>query len=168
MRIAIFGNAGSGKSTLSRKLAAQFDLPLVEVDTLLWRPGWQMVPEAEYEIAHAAAMDEDAWVMDGMGYSASLNARMQRATHVILCDFPIWQNYWLLAERQSKMAQGDFDGAPAGVAERPETRALFEFTWRIHETLMPMLRTQVAALGPETNVSVIQDFDALTRFELSV
>ncbi len=168
MRIAIFGNAGSGKSTLSRKLAAQFDLPLVEVDQLLWRPGWQMVPEAEYEVAHAAAMAEEAWVMDGMGYSASLNARMKRATHVILCDFPIWQNYWLLAERQSTMAQGNFDGAPAGVAERPDTRVLFEFTWRIHEKLMPMVRAQVAELGPQTRVSVIPDFDALTQFELSV
>ena len=66
------------------------------------------------------------------------------------------------------MAAGKFEGAPASVAERPVTRVLFEFTWRIHETLMPMVRAQVAELGPQTHVNVISDFDALTQFELNV
>ena len=38
-RVAIFGNAGGGKSTLARGLAAITGLPLHMVDLLEFRPG---------------------------------------------------------------------------------------------------------------------------------
>jgi adenylate kinase family enzyme len=41
-RIAVIGNSGGGKSTVARHLAVSRGLPLVEVDALLWRPGWQL------------------------------------------------------------------------------------------------------------------------------
>ncbi|MEA2913074.1 MAG: hypothetical protein QOJ15_5155 [Bradyrhizobium sp.] len=47
-RIVVIGNAAGGKSTLARRLAHGRDLPLVEVDRLLWQPGWQLTPEPDY------------------------------------------------------------------------------------------------------------------------
>jgi len=38
-RIAIIGNAGGGKSTISRKLRDSLRLPLHPIDQLQWRPG---------------------------------------------------------------------------------------------------------------------------------
>jgi adenylate kinase family enzyme len=58
-RIAIIGNAGGGKSTLARRLAASHDLPLTEVDKLLWQPGWKITPEEEYDALHQPLIDSD-------------------------------------------------------------------------------------------------------------
>lgn len=41
MKIAIIGNAGSGKSTLSAKLRALLAIPLYHLDQYFWKPGWQ-------------------------------------------------------------------------------------------------------------------------------
>ena len=52
-RVAVIGNSGGGKSTLSRQLAARFDLPCTDLDCLLWLPGWQLASEEVYQAEHA-------------------------------------------------------------------------------------------------------------------
>jgi adenylate kinase family enzyme len=39
MRVVIFGNSGSGKSTMARALSDQHGLPMLELDTVVWEPG---------------------------------------------------------------------------------------------------------------------------------
>ena len=53
-RVAVIGNSGGGKSTLSRQLAARFELPCTDLDCLLWLPGWQLASEEVYRAEHAA------------------------------------------------------------------------------------------------------------------
>jgi hypothetical protein len=74
-RIAVIGNAGGGKSTLARTLAARRDRPYVEVDALLWREGWQPTPMEECEAGHARLIAGRRWVIDGLGRLESLAAR---------------------------------------------------------------------------------------------
>ena len=66
-RVAIFGNAGGGKSTLARKLAELTRLPLYSVDMLQYRPGGAAVPHDEYFTAHAQLLQRDEWILDGFG-----------------------------------------------------------------------------------------------------
>ena len=66
-KVAIFGNAGAGKSTLSRALAARSGLPLHTLDKIAWRAGGAPVPEAEYRRAHADILRQDQWIIDGYG-----------------------------------------------------------------------------------------------------
>jgi adenylate kinase family enzyme len=40
-RVVILGCAGTGKSTLARRLGAKTGLPVVHLDALFWEPGWQ-------------------------------------------------------------------------------------------------------------------------------
>ena len=42
-RILIIGCGGAGKSTLARRLGEKTGLPVVHLDKLYWRPGWQHV-----------------------------------------------------------------------------------------------------------------------------
>jgi len=46
-RVAVFGNAGGGKSTLARRLAQLTGLPLHVVDMIQFRPGGAAVPDHE-------------------------------------------------------------------------------------------------------------------------
>jgi adenylate kinase family enzyme len=43
-RLVIIGNAAGGKSTLARAVAGHRGLKLIEIDRLLWQPGWEPTP----------------------------------------------------------------------------------------------------------------------------
>ena len=145
MRIALLGNAGGGKSGLARFLAAAHGLPYTEIDALLWRTGWRTVPQAEFAESHQRAIDADAWVIDGIGMQDFIESRLQRATHIVLVDMPLWVHFTLAAERQIAWARGDLRHPPAGLEDMPPTAALFETMWQVDRDWMPGLRDQIAA-----------------------
>jgi adenylate kinase family enzyme len=64
-RVAVFGNAGGGKSTLARRLAELTRLPLHVVDMMQFRVGGAAVPHDEFLKAHAELLQRDAWIIDG-------------------------------------------------------------------------------------------------------
>lgn len=75
-------------------------LPLVEIDKLLWRPGWRRTPAAAYARKHRALIAKEKWIIEGLGAQDSIEPRIRRATDIILIDMPLWQHYALAAERQ--------------------------------------------------------------------
>lgn len=58
MRIVVIGNAGGGKSTLSKSLAGLYRLPYHEIDKILWKEGWQLVLESEFNAAHSKLLSK--------------------------------------------------------------------------------------------------------------
>jgi adenylate kinase family enzyme len=86
-RVLILGNAGSGKSTVARRLHAVTGLPLVHLDTHYWKPGW--VPSAPEEWIETVELlaGQEHWIMDG-GYSNTLFLRLPRADTVLFLDIP--------------------------------------------------------------------------------
>src|SRR5262245_56132795 len=70
-KVAVFGNAGGGKSTLARRLAELTGLPLYPVDMMQFKTGGGEVPHEEYVAAHAELLRRDEWIIDGFGSCAS-------------------------------------------------------------------------------------------------
>jgi adenylate kinase family enzyme len=65
-RILIFGNAGSGKTTLARSLAARDGLPHLDLDELAWNAPGERRPLAESAAAIRSFIDRhDGWVIEG-------------------------------------------------------------------------------------------------------
>lgn len=139
-RTAIVGNAGGGKSTLARLIAATFDTPLIEIDTLYWREGWVEAPRDIYDCHHAAAIAETSWVIDGLGRLDLIPQRLSRATEIILIDMPLWTHFWLAAERQISWVKGCIEHTPGGLSEMPPTKALFQAIWEVDQSFMPQIR----------------------------
>jgi adenylate kinase family enzyme len=163
-RIAVIGNAGGGKSTLARALATRRGLPYVEIDSLLWREGWQPAPEDEYEAGHARLIAEPRWVIDGLGRLESLAARLARASEIVLVDLPLWMHFWLAAGRQIAWAKGEIAHPPAGAKEMPPTEDLFRTIYEVDRDWMPEVRRLVAAAeGSSTRVERIGDIASLNR-----
>jgi len=140
-RIVVIGNAAGGKSTLARHLAHRRELPLIEVDRLLWQHGWQLTAAADYARGHAEIIAGDRWVIEGLGRQDSIAERLARSTEIILIDMRLWMHFWLAAERQVAWARGRLDSPPAGTAEMPPTRELFR-QWR--RSIKPGCRTFAA------------------------
>jgi adenylate kinase family enzyme len=164
-RIAVIGNAGGGKSTLARKLAARGGLPYVEIDSLLWQPGWQLTPAEIYEAEHSRLIAQPSWVIDGLGRLESVTARLSRSSEIVFIDMPLWMHCWLVAERQIAWAKGELEHPPAGATEMPPTQALFRTIFEVDWDWMPELRRLVeAAEASGTPVHLINGTAGLERY----
>lgn len=142
-RVAIIGNSGGGKSVLGRRVAGELGLPCVEVDAILWLPGWQLAAAEDYDRAHAQLIAGDAWVIEGLGRKESLPARLQRATAIVLVDMPLWVHFWLAAERHGAWVAGRLRHPPAGSKQPAPLQGLFKTIWEVDREWMPALRQLV-------------------------
>ena len=97
-RIHIVGSAGAGKSTLGHALAARLCCPLVELDALYWRPGWQTTPADEFRRCVAAALSGPAWIVCG-NYSGVRPLVWTRADTVVWLDYPLTVSFPRLCRR---------------------------------------------------------------------
>ena len=86
-RVMVVGNPGSGKSTLARALGERLDLPVVHLDRLFWRPGWQAASKDEFRAALTPLAAPESWVIEG-NYSSTFDLRMPRADLVVVLDLP--------------------------------------------------------------------------------
>jgi adenylate kinase family enzyme len=144
LRAVVIGNSGGGKSTLARRLSSASKCGHVEIDGLLWRPGWQLTPVETYNAEHARLIAEENWIIDGLGRRESIPARLTRATDIVLVDLPLWMHFWLAAERQVRWSTGAIDNPPAGLTKMPPTEGLFRTIWEVDQDWMPDIRRLVA------------------------
>ncbi len=78
-KVAVFGNTGGGKSTLSLKLSEIRNLPLYVLDKIQYKPGGSEVPYEDYKRSHEEIMAKDEWVIDGFGCLETLWLRLDKA-----------------------------------------------------------------------------------------
>ncbi len=85
-----------GKSTLARALAADLDLPYIELDAISWLPNWVERPKDEFRELTLKALEEnpDGWVVDG-NYGTDLQGMIvKQAETVIYVNMPWLLMFW--------------------------------------------------------------------------
>ena len=143
-RVAIVGNAGGGKSTLGRRLAEQYGLPLFSVDQIQWLPGWVQADEGVVTRKLDEVTTTERWIVDGWGPWPTIERRLAMADTIIFVDLPLWMHFWLAAERQISAARGENRSDPLeGCDQLAVTRRLFELIWRVDQDLKPRLQAML-------------------------
>lgn len=163
-RVAVFGNAGAGKSTLARKLAAATGLPLHALDLIQYRRGGEQVPHDEYLRTHAELLSRDAWVIDGYGCRDSAWARFEAADTLVYIDLPPAQHYWWVAKRFLKAWYSHPEGWPE---QSPLWRSTVA-SWRVvalcHRHLTPRYRELVASASASKRVHHLRSKREIAAF----
>ena len=124
MRINVTGNAGSGKSTLAKIMADELDLPLIEMDGMIWAPGWQSVPKETYHVKLTSQLQQESWVLDGVSKAARSQADL-----IVFLDFPRRVCAWRCAKRNWRYLFKSRPGLPEGCPE-----------WKIIPALAKIIR----------------------------
>lgn len=88
-RILIIGCSGSGKSTLARAMGEKLHLPVVHLDQLWWKPGWENYTREEFDEKLEAVLTESRWIIDG-NFRRTLPKRLEKCDTVIYLDFSRW------------------------------------------------------------------------------
>lgn len=143
-RVAVFGNAGGGKSTLARRLAVATGLPLYSLDLIQYRAGGAKVPHRDYLAAHAEIIRRDAWIIDGFGCTTSAWERFDRADTLIYVDLPLYVHYWRVTKRLIKGAFVAPEGWPENSPLWASTVDSYRVIRRCERTLAPRYRQLVA------------------------
>lgn len=86
-RILLIGCGGSGKSTLARTLGEKTGLPVVHLDQLYWKPGWQHLSKEEFDEVLALELSRPQWIMDG-NFDRTIPIRLEKCDAVIFLDLP--------------------------------------------------------------------------------
>jgi adenylate kinase family enzyme len=143
-KVAVFGNAAGGKSTLARRVAELTGLPLYPLDTIQYRTGGGTVPHEQYLKTHADLLSRDQWIIDGLGCVPSAWERFAAADTLVYIDLPLFTHYKWVTKR---FLQGLFvtpEGWPEDSPIWSSTLDSYRVVWLCHRRLTPKYRQLVA------------------------
>jgi adenylate kinase family enzyme len=93
------GTSGNGKTTVSRRLAAQLGVQYVELDAIYHQPGWTQLPLDEFRARVDEVTRGDGWVVDGSYRNFVADIVLGRAQTVVWLDQPLPLVLWRLSRR---------------------------------------------------------------------
>jgi adenylate kinase family enzyme len=98
-KVAVFGNAGGGKSTLSKRLSEITGLPLHALDKVKYQLGGIEVSQEDYQRTHENILAADRWIIDGFGCMETLWLRLNEADTLVFVDLPLHVHFWWVTKR---------------------------------------------------------------------
>src|SRR5436305_7900889 len=163
-RVAIFGNAGGGKSTLAKRLAALTRLPLYPLDLIQFKAGGGKIPHEEYLKAHADLLRRDAWIIDGFGDVSTAWERFAAADTLVYVDLPLFTHYRWVTKRLIKGLFANPEGWPPGSPMWSSTLSSYRVIPLCHRHLTPRYRQLVAAAAATKRVHHLKSPAELRSF----
>jgi len=85
-RVMVIGCGGAGKSTFARRLGERTGLPVIHLDQLFWKPGWQHITKEQFDILHDREIEKDMWILDG-NFMRTIPQRLSHCDTVVFLDF---------------------------------------------------------------------------------
>jgi adenylate kinase family enzyme len=168
-RIVVIGSSGAGKSTLSQQLGDHLQVPVIHLDRLFWRPGWEKTPEAERVdiVTHLVAGEK--WIIDGT-YRKTLDIRLQAADTIILLDLPRWICVYRAVKRRFQYRYqkrqdiaDDCDESLFNISFPRFLRKIWNYPERARPGIIQRLE-QVERLDGTKNIITLQSTAAVNAF----
>jgi adenylate kinase family enzyme len=163
-RVAIFGNAGGGKSTLARELSAITGLPLYVIDEIKFRPGGSEVPHEEYLQLHSALVSRGEWIIDGFESIKLAWERFEAADTLVHIDLPLAVHALWVTKRLVKGLFVDPPGWPKGSPVISSSIQSYRVLWPCHTRLTPRYRSYVSQVAQHKRVFHLRSSQELGRF----
>jgi len=163
-KVAVFGNAGGGKSALARTLAEVTRIPLYVVDTMQFRAGGVAVPQEEYLKAHAELLRSDAWIIDGFGGVKCAWERFAAADTLVYIDLPLSTHFLWVTKRLMKGLFATPPGWPEGSPVLSSTISSYRVLWPCHRHLTPKYRELVSAVRQHKRVHHLRSAAEIDAF----
>lgn len=165
-KIAVVGNSGAGKSTLSRELGRLLAIQVYSLDKIYWLPGWNLRDQPSFRLLHEEWMEENSWIIEGVGYWEEMEHRISESDVVIFLDVPVdvCKN-----RAETRIVQERYEpnsditaGCVYGSVKELQMEAIEHF----HRELRPKLLKYLSGISPE-KVRVIGAGSELEFFNIT-
>jgi adenylate kinase family enzyme len=163
-KVAVFGNTGGGKSTLSRRLSEITGLPLHVLDKIKYQPGGIEVSQEDYQRTHEHILATDRWIIDGLGCMETLWLQLDEADSLVYVDLPLYVHFWWVTKR---LITGYFK-PPAGWPEKSpilkSSIQSYRVLWLCHKYLTPKYREYIEQAQSIKSVYHIRSTKQILQF----
>ena len=165
-RVIIVGCAGTGKSTLAKRLGQQLGIPVVHLDRLNWEPGWKEVGTEEFRARLARAIAGDTWITDGNYAIHSFDLRMPRADLVIWVDQPALRCFWRVFKRALKSYVSEHEDLAKHCKERLDHRFMgrLRFIANFNRINRPRIEQMRMLHGPDVPLLILRGDSEINEF----
>lgn len=163
-KVAVFGNAGGGKSTLSKRLSQITGLPLHVLDKIQYQSGGKPVPNEDYKRAHQQILVTDRWIIDGFGCMETLWLRLNEADSLVFVDLPLYVHFWWVTKR---LIGGYFkppEGWPENSPILKSSLTSYRVLWLCHKYLTPKYREYIEQAQSTKNVYHLRSTEQISQF----
>lgn len=133
-RIFITGNAGTGKTTLSKQISKLLDIKSYGLDKIVWLPGWQMASTVDKAKKIAEITKQKTWIIDGVSESA-----LKAADTIIFLDLPRRISYIRVIKRNWRYLFKSRPELPKNCPEILIVHHLFKIIWNFPVYVRPSI-----------------------------
>jgi adenylate kinase family enzyme len=166
-KVAVFGNAGGGKSTLSKRLSEITGLPLHILDKIQFPEGVE-IPQEDYKRAHQKILMSDRWIIEGFGCMETLWLRLDEADSLVYVDLPLYVHFWWVTKR----LMGGYFKPPDGWPEKSpifkSSMNSYRVLWLCHKYLTPRYREYIHRVQSHKPVYHITTIEGISQFLESI
>jgi len=144
IKVNVIGATGSGKSTLSKKIAQKLGIEHIELDHLYWKPNWKESETSEFRervsshlhLKESKSTQISGWIVDG-NYSKVRDQVLEQVNIIVWLDFSIWVNFFRLTRRTSgrvfrkmKVCNGNTENLYRTLFTKD---SIFYWLWKTHD-----------------------------------
>lgn len=162
MKIAIIGNAGSGKSTLGLKLHKILNIPLYHLDQYFWKPNWQEPDRKEFEKIHNKLCDKSEWIIEGIA-TRFFDYRAAKADILIFLDVSPYKCLYRVTKRMLLYYGKVLPSSAKGCPERGFSWKFLTFIWNFDKTRKSTIEILLEKYKNKKKIFVIQNKKELEK-----
>ena len=161
-KVLVIGSGGAGKSTFAAELGERTGLPVIHLDTLFWRAGWQDMPRDEWAVLVDELLKGDEWIMDG-NYTGTLERRLAACDTVIFLDFPRTLCLWRVVKRRIRFRGRSRPDVAEGCRERLGCEFV-RWIWTYPRARRPGILKRLSGLSEGQRFFVLRSPREVRRF----
>ena len=163
-KVAVFGKPGSGKSTLSKKLASITGIPLYQLDSILYEKNGEQIDRKTYDRKHQDILSSDSWIIDGFDLIEPFNKRLEAADILVYIDLPYFISYYLVTKRLLKGLIVKPEGWPVGSSILKGSLQSYEVLKRCPEFWNDSFLQKLQEASADKSLYVIDSVSELDEF----
>lgn len=163
-KVAVFGNAGGGKSTLSKRLSEITGLPLHVLDKIKYQSGCAEVTHEDFKRVHQQILVTDRWIIDGFGSMETVWLQLNEADSLVFVDLPLYVHFWWVTKR---LITGYFKPPEGWPQKSPILRSSlssYRVLWLCHKYLTPKYREYIEQAQSTKSVYHIRSTKQISQF----
>ncbi len=163
-KIAVFGKPGSGKSTLSKRLASATGIQLHALDSIEFKKNGDRVDRPMFDEAHEKLLAHDSWLIEGFGPVGWFYKRLEAADTLIYIELPYIVSYWLVTKRFLKGLFIKPEGWPDGCSILKGTLESYKVLRLCPKFWNDSFAQKLEEMSPDKTLYVIGSISELNNF----